>query len=82
MDTVNAREFNQKASQILAEAERGRTVRVVKNRKHVATVLPAGQEPLADFPSDAMGDDPDAPSFDGPGDLVDRMDEYLRGFGQ
>jgi antitoxin (DNA-binding transcriptional repressor) of toxin-antitoxin stability system len=82
MDTASAREFNQQSSQILAEVESGRTVRVFKNRRHVATVIPADQDPQPTFPTDAMGDDPNAPVFDGPGDLVDRMDDYLRGFGR
>ncbi|MFC7620573.1 type II toxin-antitoxin system Phd/YefM family antitoxin [Microlunatus sp. GCM10028923] len=82
MDTASAREFNQKSSQILAEAEHGRTVRVYKNRRHVATVIPAGQDPQPNFPTDAMGDDPSAPVFAGPGDLVERMDDNLHGFGR
>jgi len=82
METTTAREFNQKSSQILAAAEEGRTVRVFKNRRHVATVIPADQDPLPAYPTDAMGDDPKAPVFDGPGDMVDRIDEYMRGFGR
>ncbi|WBB58089.1 type II toxin-antitoxin system prevent-host-death family antitoxin [Streptomyces sp. WMMC500] len=82
MDTTTAREFNQRSSHILAAAESGRTIRVFKNGRHVATVIPADQDPLPAYPLDAMGEDPTAPVFDGPGDLVARTDEYMEGFGR
>lgn len=82
MRSATAREFNQHASQILAAAEDGEPVEVFKNGRHVATLLPAGQERGPAYPTDAMGDDPTAPVFEGPGDLVEREGEYLRGFGR
>jgi prevent-host-death family protein len=82
METT-AREFNQQAAKILSVAERGETVAVTKNGRHIATLVPAGQaEPVPPYPVDPMGDD-DLPLFDGPADMSARVDEMLaEGFGR
>jgi antitoxin (DNA-binding transcriptional repressor) of toxin-antitoxin stability system len=83
METT-AREFNQQAAKILAAAERGETVAVRKNGRHIATLIPADPEqPVAPYPTDPMGYDEDLPLFDGPADLSARVDELLAdGFGR
>ncbi|NYI07857.1 type II toxin-antitoxin system Phd/YefM family antitoxin [Allostreptomyces psammosilenae] len=81
---ATAREFNQQAARMLSAAERGETVAVTKNGRHIATLVPADQAaPVPPFPTDAMGEADDLPLFDGPPDLAERADEYLaEGFGQ
>jgi prevent-host-death family protein len=80
---ATAREFNQQAAKILAAAERGATVAVTKNGRHIATLVPADPaEPAILYPTDPMGEDDDLPLFDGPADLSSRADEFLaEGFG-
>ncbi|MFD3512018.1 type II toxin-antitoxin system Phd/YefM family antitoxin [Streptomyces sp. NPDC058657] len=79
METT-AREFNQKASQILAAAARGETVTVTKNGVAVARVVPIDEEPVPPYPTDPMGDlllpDLGLPDL---GD--DEIEDTLRGMG-
>lgn len=81
---TTAREFNQQSARILAAAERGETVAVTKNGRHIATLVPADQvESPPPYPIDPMGDDDDLPLFDGPADLSARVDVVLdEGFGR
>ncbi|WP_449063304.1 type II toxin-antitoxin system Phd/YefM family antitoxin [Planomonospora algeriensis] len=82
METT-AREFNQQSARILAAAERGETIAVTKNGRHIATLVPAHRtEPPPPFPTDPMGEEDDLPLFDGPPDLSARADTLLaEGFG-
>lgn len=82
METT-AREFNQKASQILAAAERGERITVTKNGRPVAILTPVGDHPVPAYPSDPMGEDHEAPVFHS-GSMVDwstGRGEHLDGFG-
>jgi prevent-host-death family protein len=81
---TTAREFNQQAAKILSAAERGETIAVTKNGRHIATLVPAGRaEPVPPYPVDPMGYDDDLPLFDGPADMSARVGEMLaEGFGQ
>ncbi|MCP3818393.1 type II toxin-antitoxin system prevent-host-death family antitoxin [Streptomyces sp. A3M-1-3] len=82
METT-AREFNQNASRILAAAERGERITVTKNGRPVAILSPVGDQDVAPYPTDPMGEDDEAPVFRG-GSAVDwaaGRGEYLQGFG-
>ncbi|MGJ6963170.1 type II toxin-antitoxin system Phd/YefM family antitoxin [Streptosporangium sp. G11] len=74
---ATAREFNQRLARVLAAAERGETVAIIKNGRHIATLVPAHQaDPPLPFPIDPMGHD-GLPLFDGPADLSAQTDTLL-----
>ncbi|MBA2946514.1 type II toxin-antitoxin system Phd/YefM family antitoxin [Streptomyces himalayensis] len=86
METT-AREFNQNASRILAAAERGERITVIKNGRPVAILSPVGDENgerIAAYPTDPMGEDDEAPVFRS-GSAVDwsaGRGDYLQGFSE
>jgi prevent-host-death family protein len=81
METT-ARELNQQTAQVLARVQAGETVTVTKNGMPVAVIRPYGPEDPAAYPfrTDPMGFD-GAPSFSGPADFSERVDDLLAGFG-
>ncbi|MEU5283885.1 type II toxin-antitoxin system prevent-host-death family antitoxin [Streptomyces sp. CA-278952] len=52
---TNARDFNQRSSQILAAAARGETITVTKNGTPVARVVPITDDDIPPYPTDPMG---------------------------
>ncbi|MDQ0993154.1 type II toxin-antitoxin system Phd/YefM family antitoxin [Streptomyces sp. V3I7] len=85
---ITAREFNQNASKILAAAERGELITVIKNGRPVATLSPAGSKTVAPYPTDPMGEDESAPILRSsnrrgvrPVDWQAGRGSYLEGFG-
>ncbi|NYV73220.1 type II toxin-antitoxin system Phd/YefM family antitoxin [Streptomyces sp. UH6] len=84
METT-AYEFNQNASKILAAAERGESITVTKNGRPVAILSPvSGKDaPVSPYPTDPMGEDPDAPVFhsESPVDWPAGRGDSLEGFG-
>ncbi|MET7389825.1 type II toxin-antitoxin system Phd/YefM family antitoxin [Streptomyces sp. NPDC005529] len=70
---ATAREFNQRASQILSAAAGGKTVTVTRNGVAVAKLVPiGGQEEVPSYPVGPMGDI-DLPDLS----LPDLSDEYI-----
>lgn len=80
---ATARELNQQTAQVLARAEEGETITVTKNGRPVAILRPYGPEqpPVYPFRTDPMGSDEDIPTFSGPSDFSERVDDDLAGFG-
>lgn len=80
---ATARELNQQTAQVLARVQAGETVTVTKNGLPVALLRPYGQEDPAvySFRTDPMGLDDTAPTFRGPADFSERVDDMLTGFG-
>jgi prevent-host-death family protein len=80
---ATARELNQQTAQVLARVEAGETVVVTKNGQRVAVLRPYGQEDPAVYPfrTDPMGPDDTAPTFRGPSDFAEQVDDLLGGFG-
>lgn len=79
------RELNQQTAKVIGAVERGETVAVTKDGRHVATIVPAGLGPrVYDFRTDPMGDEVDeSPSLSGGGGrLVADRDTLMRGFGR
>lgn len=79
------RELNQQTAKVIAAVERGETVAVTKDGRHVATLVPPGQaEQHYGFRTDPMGDElDDAPTFGGGGGrLVAGLDQLMQGFGR
>jgi prevent-host-death family protein len=80
---ATARELNQQTAQVLARVEAGETVIVTKNGQPVAVMRPYGREDPAAYPfrTDPMGPDDTSPTFQGPSDFAERVDDLLTGFG-
>ncbi|WP_406243995.1 type II toxin-antitoxin system Phd/YefM family antitoxin [Streptomyces anulatus] len=77
---TNARDFNQRSSQILAAAARGETITVTKNGVAVARVVPMGDDDVPPYPTDPMGDI-QLPDLGLP-DLTDEeIEDALKGMG-
>lgn len=79
METT-AREFNQKASQILAAAAAGETVTVTKNGVAVARVVPIGAD-VPPYPTDPMGEI-ELPDLGLPDLDDDEIENVLKGMGR
>jgi prevent-host-death family protein len=82
MDTTS-RELNQQTAQVLARVEAGETITVTKNGRPVAVLRPYGAEDptVYAFRTDPMGLDDSVPTFSGPADFSERVDDMLTGFG-
>lgn len=82
METT-ARELNQHTAQVLARVEAGETVTVTKNGRPLAILRPYGAGDPAAYPfrTDPMGRDDSIPTFRGPADFSERVDDLLAGFG-
>lgn len=82
METT-VRELNQQTAQVLARAEAGETITVTRNGRPVAVIRAYRPHEVDDYPfrTDPMGDDDSAPTFDGPADFSERVDELMTGFG-
>lgn len=80
---TTVRELNQHTAQVLARAEAGETVIVTRNGRPVALIRAYNAEQAGEYPfrTDPMGDDDAAPTFDGPADFSERVDDFLTGFG-
>nr|WP_134010151.1 type II toxin-antitoxin system prevent-host-death family antitoxin [Streptomyces sp. 846.5] len=79
------RELNQQTARVIGAVERGETVTVTKDGRHVATLVPPSlAPPRYTFRTDPMGDElDDAPVLSGGGGrLVADRDELMRGFGK
>ncbi|MFF8775414.1 type II toxin-antitoxin system Phd/YefM family antitoxin [Kitasatospora sp. NPDC015120] len=79
------RELNQQTAKVIGAVERGETVTVTKDGRHVATIVPPDlAEPVYPFRTDPMGDDlDDMPSFGGGGGrIVADLDKHMEGFGR
>lgn len=77
---ASAREFNQHASRILAAAEAGETVTVLKNGRPVAVVRPYEAGDVPAHPVDPMGDI-EIPDLEVPNLTDEDIEETLRGMG-
>jgi prevent-host-death family protein len=80
---ATARELNQHTAQVLARAEAGETVTVTRNGRPIALIRGYGQEDTEAYPfrTDPMGIDDAVPTFSGPPDFSERVDDLLAGFG-
>jgi antitoxin (DNA-binding transcriptional repressor) of toxin-antitoxin stability system len=80
---ATARELNQHTAQVLARAEAGETVIVTRNGRPVAVIRAHDVEgsPAYPFRTDPMGIDDSVPTFSGPSDFSERVDDLLDGFG-
>jgi prevent-host-death family protein len=80
---ATARELNQHTAQVLARAEAGETVIVTRNGRPVAVIRGHDAEgpPAYPFRTDPMGSDDSVPTFSGPADFSERVDDLLAGFG-
>jgi prevent-host-death family protein len=80
---ATARELNQHTAQVLARAEAGETVIVTRNGRPVAVIRghDAEEPPAYPFRTDPMGSDDSVPTFSGPADFSERVDDLLAGFG-
>lgn len=52
---ITAREFNRRASRILAAAAHGETITITKNGAAVARVVPVADDDIPPYPTDPMG---------------------------
>ncbi|WP_405004756.1 type II toxin-antitoxin system prevent-host-death family antitoxin [Kitasatospora purpeofusca] len=78
-------ELNQQTAELIAAVERGGTVTVTRDGRHVATILPPDLVgPHYPFRTDPMGDEiDDMPSFGGGGGgILDDLDSAMEGFGE
>jgi prevent-host-death family protein len=80
---ATARELNQHTAQVLARVEAGETVTVTKSGRPVAVLRPYGSEDPQTYPfrTDPMGLDDSVPTFSGPANFSERVDDLLAGFG-
>ena len=80
---ATARELNQHTAQVLARVEAGETVTVTRNGRPVAVLRPYGSKdpPTYPFRTDPIGLDDSVPTFSGPSDFSERVDDLLAGFG-
>ncbi|MGO8960912.1 MAG: type II toxin-antitoxin system Phd/YefM family antitoxin [Streptosporangiaceae bacterium] len=80
---ATVRELNQQTAQVLTRVEAGETVIVTKHGRRVAVMRPYGREDPAAYPfrTDPMGPDDTSPTFRGPSDFAERVDDLLAGFG-
>ncbi|KJY32569.1 type II toxin-antitoxin system prevent-host-death family antitoxin [Streptomyces sp. NRRL S-495] len=82
---VTVQELNQQTAEVIAAVERGETVTVTRDGRHMATVLPPDPAgPHYPFRTDPMGDElDDMPSFGGGGGrTLDDLDSAMEGFGE
>jgi prevent-host-death family protein len=80
---ATARELNQHTAQVLARAEAGEPVIVTRNGRPVAVIrgYDMKDSPAYPFRTDPMGIDESVPTFSGPPDFSERVDDLLAGFG-
>lgn len=80
---ATSRELNQQTAQVLARVEAGETITVTRNGRPVAVLRPYGAEDPMVYPfrTDPMGLDDSVPTFSGPADFSERVDDLLAGFG-
>jgi prevent-host-death family protein len=80
---TTARELNQHTAQVLARVEAGETFTVTRNGRPLAILRPYGAEDPVAYPfrTDPMGRDDSAPTFCGPADFAERVDDLMAGFG-
>jgi prevent-host-death family protein len=80
---ATSRELNQQTAQVLARVEAGETITVTRNGRPVAVLRPYGAEDPMVYPfrTDPMGPDDSVPTFSGPADFSERVDDLLAGFG-
>lgn len=81
---ASARELNQHTAQVLARAEGGEAVIVTRNGRPIALIRAYGRGGDTDeypFRTDPMGVDDNIPTFNGPADFSERVDDLLAGFG-
>ncbi|MDY0815558.1 type II toxin-antitoxin system prevent-host-death family antitoxin [Kitasatospora purpeofusca] len=78
------RELNQQTAKVIGAVERGETVTVTKDGRHVATILPPDlAEPHYPFRTDPMGDEiDDMPVISGGRRILDDLDSAMEGFGE
>ncbi|MCX4753096.1 MULTISPECIES: type II toxin-antitoxin system Phd/YefM family antitoxin [Kitasatospora] len=78
------RELNQQTAKVIGAVERGETVTVTKDGRHVATILPPDlAEPRYQFRTDPMGDEiDDMPVISGGRRILDDLDSAMEGFGE
>ncbi|MBO1417158.1 type II toxin-antitoxin system prevent-host-death family antitoxin [Streptomyces sp. FH025] len=79
------RELNQQTAKVIGAVERGETVTVTKDGRHVATILPPSlAEPVYPFRTDPMGDElDDMPVVPGGGGrILADLDRHMEGFGR
>lgn len=82
METT-VRELNQHTAQVLARAEAGESIVVTRNGRPVAVIRAYNAQEAGEYPfrTDPMGDDDAIPTFDGPADFSERIEEFMTGFG-
>jgi prevent-host-death family protein len=81
---ATARELNQHTAQVLARAEAGEAIIVTRNGRPIAVIRAYGKtDDVGSYPfrTDPMGVDDNIPTFDGPADFSERVDDLLAGFG-
>lgn len=80
---ATVRELNQQTAQVLARAEAGEKVTITRNGRPVAVIRGYDADEAGGYPfrTDPMGYDGELPTFDGPVDFSERVDDYLTGFG-
>ncbi|MFE7194300.1 type II toxin-antitoxin system Phd/YefM family antitoxin [Kitasatospora sp. NPDC057541] len=78
------RELNQQTARVIGAVERGETVTVTKDGRHVATIVPPHlAEPVYPFRTDPMGDEiDDLPVISGGRRILDDLDSAMEGFGE
>ncbi|MER8105467.1 type II toxin-antitoxin system Phd/YefM family antitoxin [Kitasatospora sp. NPDC059811] len=79
------RELNQQTARVIGAVERGETVTVTKDGRHVATILPPSlAAPVYPFRTDPMGEElDDMPVIPGGGGrILADLDQHMEGFGR